>query len=153
MPPGRRSIGRMRTFKSRRQFYLPDDLAEALDKLAAEPGASKTSVLTDALRNLIAKRGGNELDERFAPRFDRHQRLLQEVRTTLGIVAEVLDLFVQHQMTIVAHQPGFDDETAQLGLRRYRQFLDQVARRLTKRGGRPRLLDSFEPKGDERHDA
>ena len=31
----------MRTFKTRHQFYLPDDLSEKLEDLAAKPGSSK----------------------------------------------------------------------------------------------------------------
>jgi len=129
----------MNTRKTRHQFYLPDDLSEKLEALAAKPGASKTTILTDALRAWLERKGANELDERFAPRLDRQQRALQRVETTLNITAEVLDLFIRHQLTIVAHQPPFDQETGQLGLKRYRAFMDQVGRRLAANQGKPRL--------------
>ena len=130
----------MKTLKTRHQFYLPDDLSKKLDELASRPGASKSAVLTEALRAWLDRKAGNELDQRFGPRLDRQQRTSQRIETTLNIVAEVLDLFVQHQLTIVAHQPPFDQETGQLGLKRYRAFLDQVGRRLAATQGQPRLL-------------
>lgn len=129
----------MKTFKTRHQFYLPDDLSAKLDELAGRPGNSKTTILTEALRAWFDRKAVNELDERFAPRLDRQQRTLQRVETTLNIAAEALDLFIHHQMTVLAHQPTFDAETAQLGARRYRLFMDQVARRLAGNQGRTRL--------------
>jgi len=140
----------MNTRKTRHQFYLPNDLSEKLDALAAKPGASKTTILTDALRAWIDRKSVNELDERFAPRLDRQQRLLQRLETTLNITAEVLDLFVQHQLTIVAHQPAFDQETGQLGIKRYRAFMDQVGRRLAANQGKPRLIAIHTHQGDSR---
>jgi predicted transcriptional regulator len=138
----------MNTRKTRHQFYLPDDLSEALENLAAKPGASKTTVLAEALRAWLDRKAVNELDERFAPRLDRQQRMLQRVETTLNMAAEVLDLFVQHQLTIVAHQPPFDQETGQLGLKRYRAFMDQVGRRLATNQGKPRLTTGATQSGE-----
>src|SRR3546814_19098060 len=51
-PIAARSILRaMKTFKTRHQFYLPDDLSAKLDALTASPGTSKTQILTDALKD------------------------------------------------------------------------------------------------------
>jgi len=138
----------MKTSKIRHQFYLPDELSSKLDALASKPGSSKTTILTDALRAWIDRKAANELDERFAPRLDRQLRVSQRTETTLNIVAEVLDIFVQHQLTIVAHQPPFDAETGQLGLKRYRALMDQVARQLGANQGRPRLLASAARRAD-----
>ena len=109
----------MQTSKTRHQFYLPDDLSERLDVLAAKPGSSKTTILTDALRAWLDRKAGDELDQRFGPRLDH--------------VAEVLDLFVAHQLTLVAHQPPFDDVARRLGKARFDKFMEQVARRLAAR--------------------
>jgi len=120
----------MQTSKIRHQFYLPAPLSKRLDELAARPGASKTAILTDALTAWFERRGANELDERFGPRLDRQQRIAQRIDRTVATMAELLDLFVAHQMMLSAHQPPFDEETVRLGGRRYRQLMDQVARRL-----------------------
>jgi predicted DNA-binding protein len=122
----------MKTFKTRHQFYLPDDLSEKLEALASEPGSSKSAILTDALRASLERRGATELDERFGVRLDRLSRADERLEHKLDFVAEVLGTFVQHQLTLVAHQPPFEPETRQLGLQRYRAFVEMVGRRLAR---------------------
>ena len=128
----RRQIANMKTFKTRHQFYLPDDLSEQLEALAAEPGSSKTAILTDAFSAWLERRGATELDERFGVRLDRLSRADQRLEHKLDFVAEALGTFVQHQLTLVAHQPPFEPETGQLGLQRYRAFVETVGRRLAR---------------------
>jgi hypothetical protein len=122
----------MKTFKARHQFYLPDDLSEKLEMLATEPGSSKTAILTDALRAWFERRAANELDERFGIRLDRISQANERLETKLDFVAEALGTFVQHQLTLVAHQPPFEPETGQLGLQRYQAFVEAVGRRLAR---------------------
>jgi predicted transcriptional regulator len=122
----------MKTFKTRHQFYLPDDLSEKLEALAAEPGSSKTAILTDAFRAWLERRGATELDEKFGVRLDRLSRADEQLGRKLDFVAEALGTFVQHQLTLVAHQPPFEPETGQLGLQRYRAFVEMVGRRLAR---------------------
>jgi hypothetical protein len=122
----------MKTFKERHQFYLPDDLSEKLEAMAKEPGSSKTAVLTDALRAWFERRGANELDERFGIRLDRISQANERLERKLEFVAEALGTFIQHQLTLLAHQPPFDQETGQLGLKRYRAFVEMVGRRLAR---------------------
>jgi predicted DNA-binding protein len=122
----------VKTFKTRHQFYLPDDLSEKLEALAREPGSSKTAILTDAFHAWLERRGATELDERFGVRLDRLSRADEQLSRKLDFVAEALGTFVQHQLTLVAHQPPFDTETGQLGLQRYRAFVATVGRRLAR---------------------
>lgn len=141
----------MKTFKTRHQFYLPDDLSERLEDLAAKPGSSKTAILTDAFRAWLERRAGNELDERFGVRLDRlsqgHERLEQK----LDFLAEALGTFVQHQLTLVAHQPPFEPETGRLGLQRYQAFVEAVGRRLA-RPDRSPIRVEMAKLGTEGHD-
>ncbi len=122
----------MKTFKTRHQFYLPDDLSEKLEALLREPGSSKTAILTDAFRAWLDRRGATELDDRFGARLDRLSRVDDLLAKKLDFVAEALGTFVQHQLTLVAHQPPFERETSQLGLQRYRAFVEMVGRRLAR---------------------
>ncbi len=131
----RATLPSMQTSKTRHQFYLPDDLSAKLEALSTTPGTSKTSILSDALAAWMERAGAQEIDERFGPRFDRLSRSVERTEQKLDLVIETLGLFVQHQLTITAHQPAFDRETAQVGLQRYQQFSDQVGRRLTKSRG------------------
>ena len=57
----------MRTFKTRHQFYLPDDLSAKLGTLTASPGTSKTQILTDALSAWLERKGAQELEQRSVP--------------------------------------------------------------------------------------
>lgn len=122
----------MKTFNERHQFYLPDDLSEKLEAMAKEPGSSKTAILTDALRAWFERRAANELDERFGLRLDRINQANERLERKVEFVAEALGTFVQHQLTVLAHQPPFDQETGQLGLKRYRAFVEMVGRRLAR---------------------
>lgn len=130
----------MQTTKIRHQFYLPDDLSRRLDDLSSKPGASKTAILTDALRAWLDRKAGQEIDQRFGPRLDRQQRIAERSETMINALAEMLDLFVLHQLTLTAHQPSFDTATGQLGRQRYQQFMDQIARRLASNRGTPKLV-------------
>jgi hypothetical protein len=45
---------------------------------------------------------------------------------------EMLGVFMQHQMTLVAHRPPFDEETDRLGRKRFRRLLEVVEKRLAR---------------------
>jgi len=123
----------MRTSKTRHQFYLPEALTAKLETLAAKPGASKTSILSDALTAWIERGGAQELDGRFGPRLDRMTRAAERIEEKLDVLNEGFGLFVLHQLTLTAHQPAFDRETSQLGRDRYERFVDQAGRMLARR--------------------
>ncbi len=129
----------MKTFKTRHQFYLPDALSEKLDALTQAPGASKTAILTDALTAWLDRKAGHELDQRFGPRLDRQSRAAERAERKVDALTEMLGLFIQHQLTLVAHQPTFDPDTAQLGRLRYQRFMELVERRLDRTGRQDRL--------------
>ncbi|WP_157219157.1 CopG family transcriptional regulator [Flavisphingomonas formosensis] len=137
----------MKMQKTRHQFYLPDDLSEKLDMFAAKPGSSKTAILTDALTAWFDRRAGHELDQRFGGRLDRQNRTAARIEEKVDTLVEALGTFVQHQLTLVAHQPPFDRETALLGRRRYEAFVDLVGRR--RAGGTPSLPTTPHPEKAE----
>lgn len=125
----------MATRKQRHQIYLPGELSAALDALGRDPRTSKSTIVADALRGWLERRGGHALDERFAVRIDRIGRGQDRVEERLAYVAEALGTFVQHQLTLVAHLPGFTPETARLGQQRYLAFVEAVGRRLAAGAG------------------
>lgn len=141
-------MGSVKTSKTRHQFYLPDDLSGKLEGLAAEPGSSKTAILTDAFRAWLDRRGASDLDDRFGVRLDRLSRADEQLGRKLDFIAEALGTFVQHQLTLVAHQPPFELETGQLGLQRYRAFVDMVGRRLARPGHSAIALAMSQDGGD-----
>jgi hypothetical protein len=126
----------MQTSKCRHQFYLPDELSERLEALAAKPGASKTTILTDALTAWLDRRAAHELDNRFGARLDNHSRSAERMERKLDYLTEALGLFVRHQLTLTAHQPAFDAETRHLGQLRYDDFVKLVGRLVARAGAR-----------------
>jgi hypothetical protein len=138
----------MQTRNTRHQFYLPDELSSKLEALAAQPGSSKTSILTDALNAWLDRRAGNELDERFGVRLDRQSRAADRMEQKLDFLMEAVALFVRLDLTRTAHQPAFDDEARRLGNLRYDAFLKRVGRTIagtTEAGAVPRPLPEAEP--------
>jgi predicted transcriptional regulator len=127
----------MTTRKTRHQFYLTDGLSERLDALAAKPGASKTTILSEALAAWFDRRAAHELDDRFGARLDAHSRAADRMERKLDYLTEALGLFVRHQLTMTAHQPAFDEETRHLGQLRYDQFVKLVARFAARSGAAP----------------
>jgi len=139
----------MQTRKTRHQFYLPDDLSAKLDAMAAQPGSSKTAILTDALSAWFDRRAAHELDQRFGVRLDRQNRTADRMEQKLDFVTEALGLFIRHQLTLTAHQPAFDAETRRLGRLRYDEFIKLVGRLLA-RGGREDLPTLMAEPPDQR---
>ncbi len=95
-------------------------------------------MLTEGLKAVLERRAGHELDLRFGGRLDRMSRGQERLENKVDLLAEALGTFVHHQLTLVAHQPPFDDETRQPGLKRYQAFIDLVGRRLAS-DSKPRL--------------
>jgi predicted transcriptional regulator len=124
----------MRTSKQRHQFYLPRDLSDRLEALAARRGASKTAIMADALAAWLARRAAHELDDRFGARLDRHSRAAERIERKLDYLTEMNGLAVRHQLTLTAHQPPFDAATRRLGQLRYDEFVRLVGQ-LAARGG------------------
>lgn len=120
----------MKTFKTKHWVSLPDDLSARLKALVAKPGATQSAIVTDALTAWLDRKCSNELDERFGIRLDRTTRAVARTERKVDAVTEMLAVFVQHQLTLSAHKPPFDDEAGQLGLARYRKYIELVAQRL-----------------------
>ena len=120
----------MKTYKTRHQFYLPDDLSAKLDALTTSPGTSKTQILTDALNAWLDRKGAQELDQRFGSRLDRQNRATERLERKVDALTEMLGLFIRHQLTLVADQPPFDSDTARRGSTRYVSFMKLVEQRL-----------------------
>ena len=120
----------MRTTNIRHQFYLPKALSDELEGLTAQPGASKTSVLSDALAAWLERRGASELDERFGTRLDRIARAIDRVERKLDLTTELLGVFVHYQVTLTAEHSAFGAE-AQLGRERFGQLVSLVEQRLS----------------------
>ncbi|WP_260926739.1 CopG family transcriptional regulator [Novosphingobium sp. 9] len=113
----------MQTRKTRHQFYLPDHLSARLDTMAGEPGASKTTILSEALAAWIQRTDDEQTGAQFGKVLARQARASERLDQRVDHLTEVLGLFVRYYLTFTAHHPAFDEETRNLGLRRYENFL------------------------------
>ena len=116
--------------KRRHEFYLDEDVSAQLERLANRPGASKTSVMSAALRAYLDRRAGSELDERFRTRLDRLSNQLAQVARDQQIVAESVAGLV---VALIRNTPPpiTDDRELELQVReRFATFLERVSRRI-----------------------
>lgn len=131
--------------KVNHHFRLPESLSQRLKVLTREPGSSQTQIVVDALVAFLDRGAGSEIDERYAIRLDRLNRQLNRIERRVDFISEALGLFIQHQLTAVAHEPPFEAATAHLGRRRYEAFLQLVWRRMSKTARE----DAAAPRGEE----
>jgi hypothetical protein len=129
----------MKTFKTRHQFYLPDDLSKKLEVMAGKPGTSKTAILTDALNAWFERQGADEMDKRFGRRLDRQSRATERCERKIDALTELVGVFVRHQLSSTAHQPEISPEANLLGSQRFNKLLDFVEQRLVRSGTAARL--------------
>jgi hypothetical protein len=127
----------MKIKKVRCQVYLDRAVSERLEAYARKTGMTKSAIAEEALSEAYARQGAHQLDEAYGPRFDIFDRELtkleRQVDSLLGTsdtMMEMLGVFMQHQVMLVAHQPPFDEKTGMLGRKRFRQLLDIVEKRL-----------------------
>jgi prophage regulatory protein len=66
---------------------------------------------------------------------DRQSRVSERIERKLDMTTELLGVFVQYHLTLVAHQPQFDAETGRLGLDRYQRLFTLAERRIAKGEG------------------
>jgi hypothetical protein len=116
--------------KCRHQLYLAEEISAKLEALAAKPGASKSSILSDAINAWLTRRGTQELDDRFGLRLDRISTQLGRIERDQQIVIESLALFVRYYLTTNAPLPEPDQAARAVGRDRFQAFIDQVGRQI-----------------------
>ncbi|MEQ7874274.1 CopG family transcriptional regulator [Sphingomonas sp. ASV193] len=127
----------------RYQLFLPAGLSERFEALAARPGASKSALLAAALEAMLERRGGDELEQRFAVRLDRLSHQLARIERDGHVQIESLALFVRYMLTVQAPVAEGDEAARAIGRDRFEAFVQQVGRQLA--GGR----SSLAPEGSE----
>ena len=111
-------------------FNIPADISNKISDITRSAGSSKTQIVIDALSAFIDGQAASVIDSRYTHRLDRLLSRVESIHRNQRFMAEVLATFVQHQLTLVAHNPPFEPETAKLGKLRYEAFLDLVSRRI-----------------------
>lgn len=120
----------MRPKRIRYQLFLPEDLSQRLEALAAKPGASKSGILTDALTAWLNRQAASELENRFAQRLDRMSMALGRIERDGHILLESLALFVRYELMIQAPLPEADHAARAVGRDRFNAFVARVGEAL-----------------------
>ncbi len=128
--------------KVRHQLFLPRPLSERLEALAAEPGATKSAILVDAVTAWLNRRGASELEDRFAIRLDRLTQAIGRVDRDTYVILETLALFIRFELAIQTPLAENDQAGRALGAKRFEAFVTQVGRQVST--GRRTLAGSSE---------
>src|SRR5487761_96679 len=129
--------------RQRHEFYLNKELSQRLADLAAKPGASKTAIMTDALKAWLDRRGASEIEERLKVRLDKLSQQLGRIERDQQVIAETLALFIRFQFTVYALVPEPDRAAQLIGQDRFKAFIAQVGRRIA--GGKSLSDEVLEP--------
>ncbi|WP_182911959.1 CopG family transcriptional regulator [Sphingomonas cavernae] len=116
--------------KMRQNLYIDRQLGEALEALAAKPGATKSGIVNDALAAWIARRGAKEIDDLLKGRLDRISREIGHARRDIEVLLESLSLFVRYQLMVTAPLPEADTAARAVGRERFEAFVAQVGRQM-----------------------
>lgn len=114
----------------RYQLFLPKALSERFERLAAAPGASKSSLLSAALGAWLDRRGTDELEQRFAARLDRISNQLARIERDGHVTIESLALFIRYMLTVNAPLADDDEPMRALGRERFSAFVERVGQQL-----------------------
>ena len=116
--------------KFRQNLYIDRQLSDALDALAAKPGATKSGIVSDALAAYLARRGSKEVDDLLKVRLDRMSRDIGRVARDVEVLLESLSLLVRYQLTVTAPLPEADHAARAVGRERFEAFVTQVGRQI-----------------------
>jgi hypothetical protein len=116
--------------KFRQNLYLDRQLSDALEALAARPGATKSGIVSDALAAYLARRGAQEVDDLFKIRLDRMSRDIHRVARDIEVLLETLSLFVRYQLSVTAPLAEADHAARAVGRERFEAFVAQVGRQI-----------------------
>lgn len=109
--------------KSRQHIYFDKDLTDRLSVHSERTGASKSSVVADAVRAYLDSQGARELDDLLGVRMGRMEK-------EMGVITESFALFVRYYLTMMAPVPDADKAALAKGKERFEAFVDQVGRKL-----------------------
>src|SRR3954469_2936675 len=114
----------------RHQLFLPREVSERLEALAAKPGVTKSSLLAEAVSAWLDRRGRNELNERFGLQLDRISKQLARIERNGHVAIESLALFIRYMLTVNAPLPEGDEAARAIGRDRFNAFVLRVGQQL-----------------------
>ena len=121
-----------RTYKTRHQLFLPEDMSKRLAHLASAAGRARSEILVEALDAWFSRRDAPRTDEALGVRLTRIERNMDWLRRNESLVWEIMARLVRHQLTFTAQTPPSLEAQA-IGAKLFADLVDEVADRLAGR--------------------
>jgi len=118
-----------RTYKTRHQLFLPEDMSKRLAHIAESSGKARSEILVEALDAWFTRRQAPRTDEVIGVRLTRIERNLDWLRRNEALVWEVMARVVRHQLISSAQTPPSREAQA-VGAKLFAELVDEVADRL-----------------------
>ncbi|EZP83117.1 Helix-turn-helix protein, CopG [Novosphingobium resinovorum] len=119
-------MGRRKLNKVRYQLFLPEELSQRFETIAAQPGAAKSAILVDALAAWLNRQAVSELENKFSARLDRISMALGRIERDGQILLESLALFIRYELTVQAPIAEGDEAARAIGRDRFNAFVSRV---------------------------
>ena len=121
--------------KPRINLRLAVDVYARLDEATQRPGVTKSAIIEQALREYFDPEVKSGLEERILARMDAFDIRQGEIERDVGFTLEALGQFVLYWLTRTDPLPERERKAAHaLGQRRFRYFVEQVARKVKSEG-------------------
>ena len=118
----------MKTYKTRHQLFLPEEMSRRLEHLANSSGRARSEILVEALDGWFNRRQAPKSDEVIGVRLTRIERNTDWLRRNQALVWEVLARMVRHQLVTGAMHPVTEAAQA-AGAKLFAQLIDEIADR------------------------
>tara|TARA_R110000824_G_C15232712_1_gene678892 strand:+ start:8336 stop:8767 length:432 start_codon:yes stop_codon:yes gene_type:complete len=117
--------------KPRLNLRLSGDVYAKLDEMTRRPGATKSAIIEQALREYFNPEIRQGMEERILKRMDKFDLRQGEIERDVEIALEAIGQFVFYWLTRTDPLPESEREAAHaLGLRRFNFFIDQVGQKV-----------------------
>tara|TARA_R110001606_G_scaffold199398_1_gene347090 strand:+ start:5295 stop:5750 length:456 start_codon:yes stop_codon:yes gene_type:complete len=140
--------------KPRINLRLAADIYARLDEATQRPGATKSAIIEQALREYFDPEVKSELEDRILARLDAFDIRQGEIERDVGFTLEAFGQFVLYWLTRTDPLPEGEREAAHaLGQRRFDYFVDQVARKFgNDHGIASRFIETYNFQVSRSHD-
>jgi len=118
-----------RTYKTRHQLFLPEDMSRRLAHIAQSSGKARSEILVEALDAWLTRRQAPRTDEAIGARLTRIERNLDWLRRNEALVWEIMARIARHQLISSAQTPPSREAQA-VGAKLFAEVVDEVADRL-----------------------
>lgn len=120
----------MKTFKTRHQLFLSEELSKRLAQRAKVTGKAKSDILVEALDAWFNKRDSGQNFEALEVRAAGIERRLDALSRRQGIFWEAFARMLRHQLILASTMPRPDEAGLATAARHFQNFIDEMADRL-----------------------